>query len=157
MKRYYLAYGSNLNMLQMAARCPGARRVGTGIIKDYELLFKGSKIGSYLTIEKRKGAHVPVGIWEVTPADEERLDRYEGYPLFYYKRQIPIKLKDELQHRVRRVTAFVYIMHEDRPIGIPSDRYMKTCFDGYDDFDFDKALLREAEIRSWKAAGWEAI
>lgn len=43
MKKYYLAYGSNLNIRQMALRCPTAKPVGTAVIEDYELLFKGSK------------------------------------------------------------------------------------------------------------------
>ena len=46
MKKYYLAYGSNLNVRQMALRCPTAKPVGTAVIKDYELLFKGSKTGA---------------------------------------------------------------------------------------------------------------
>ena len=55
MKKYYLAYGSNLNIRQMALRCPTAKPVGTAVIKDYELLFKGSKTGAYLKIGR---AHV---------------------------------------------------------------------------------------------------
>lgn len=54
MKRYYIAYGSNLNVRQMKYRCPTAKIAGTAVIRDYELLYKGSKTGSYLTIEKRK-------------------------------------------------------------------------------------------------------
>ena len=50
-KRYYIAYGSNLNVHQMRMRCPSARRIGTSELKGYELLFKGSKTGSYLTVE----------------------------------------------------------------------------------------------------------
>ena len=53
MKKYYLAYGSNLNLRQMALRCHTAKPVGTAVIKDYELLFKGSKTGAYLTIEPK--------------------------------------------------------------------------------------------------------
>ena len=49
-KRYYIAYGSNLNVRQMRMRCPSARIIGTANLKDYELLFKGSKTGSYLTV-----------------------------------------------------------------------------------------------------------
>ena len=79
-KRYYIAYGSNLNISQMRMRCPGARIIGTSVIEDYQLLFKGSKTGSYLTIEPMEGAEVPVVIWEVTETDEKALDRYEGYP-----------------------------------------------------------------------------
>ena len=48
-------------------------------------------------------------------------------------------------------------MHEDRKLGIPSSRYVETCMEGYDDFGFDKALLRGAVKRSWEASGWEAI
>ena len=82
-KRYYIAYGSNLNVRQMRMRCPSARIIGTSVLKDYELLFKGSKTGSYLTVEKKSGISVPVAVWEVTAEDEKALDRYEGFPNFY--------------------------------------------------------------------------
>ena len=49
-KRYYLAYGSNLNIDQMAWRCPDAVPLGTAEIPNYRILFRGSKTGSYLTI-----------------------------------------------------------------------------------------------------------
>ena len=52
MKRYYIAYGSNLNVAQMRMRCPHATILGTAKLKGWELLFKGSKTGSYLTIEE---------------------------------------------------------------------------------------------------------
>ncbi|MDY6287766.1 MAG: hypothetical protein SPL65_10690 [Lachnospiraceae bacterium] len=42
------------------------------------------------------------------------------------------------------MTAFVYIMHEDRPIGIPSGCYMRTCLEGYDTYFFDKRILAAA-------------
>ncbi len=44
-KRYYIAYGSNLNIRQIRMRCPGARVIGTSEVKDYDLLFKGIKTG----------------------------------------------------------------------------------------------------------------
>ena len=93
MKKYYLAYGSNLNVRQMALRCPTAKTVGTALIKDYELLFKGSKTGAYLTIEPKSGAEVPVAVWSVEPADEKRLDVYEGFPAFYYKAEIELPVR----------------------------------------------------------------
>lgn len=49
-KRYYIAYGSNLNVPQMRMRCPRATILGTANLTGWELLFKGSKTGSYLTI-----------------------------------------------------------------------------------------------------------
>ena len=60
-KRFYIAYGSNLNLPQMRGRCPGATVVGTAIIKDSRLLFRGSKTGSYLTVGGRQGAGGCVG------------------------------------------------------------------------------------------------
>ena len=74
-KRYYLAYGSNLNVRQMMIRCPSARMIGTATIEDYRLMFKGSKTGSYLTIEPEEGCSVPVGVWEVTARDELEIGR----------------------------------------------------------------------------------
>ncbi len=143
-KRYYIAYGSNLNISQMRMRCPGARIIGTSVIDDYQLLFKGSKTGSYLTIEPKDGAEVPVVIWEVTESDEKALDRYEGYPSFYYKKEMTLDIKGIRTKKVRRREAFVYIMHEERELGIPSRYYVNTCLDGYRAFGFDEKYLFDA-------------
>ena len=143
-KRYYIAYGSNLNIMQMRMRCPGARIIGTSVIEDYQLLFKGSKTGSYLTIESMEGAEVPVVIWEVTETDEKALDRYEGYPNFYYKKEMTMDIKGIRTGKVRRRDAFVYIMHEERELGIPSWYYVNTCLDGYRAFGFDEKYLFDA-------------
>jgi len=144
MKRYYLAYGSNLNVQQMRYRCPSARLIGTAILEDYELLFKGSKTGSYLTVEPKKGSHVPLGVWEVSEADELNLDRYEGYPHFYYKKEMKIDIKGCVSGIVRKRDAFIYIMHEERSIGVPTSMYFRVCCQGYDDFGFDLKYLVEA-------------
>ena len=144
MKNYYIAYGSNLNVRQMKFRCPTARIVGTSVIKDYQLLYKGSKTGSYLTIEKKKGGMVPVAVWEVTADDEKRLDAYEGYPNFYYKTDMQLTVKSHITGRKKKLDAFVYIMHEERKLGIPSYAYVRTCVQGYRDFGFDLKHLRLA-------------
>ena len=90
MNKYYLAYGSNLSVAQMAQRCPDAVYVGTAELKDYQLLFKGSQTGSYLTVEPKKGSSVPVLVWRISELDERSLDRYEGYPAFYYKKMLKV-------------------------------------------------------------------
>ena len=155
--RYYLAYGSNLNMFQMLNRCPGAHRRGWGELRDYELLFKGSQTGAYLTVEPKAGGVVPIGVYTVTPEDERKLDRYEGYPMFYYKKEIFISFWDQVQQKNRKVKAFIYIMHEDRKIGIPSQRYVKTCVEGYEDFNFDANILLDAAVRSQEAVKEAAL
>lgn len=150
-KKYYIAYGSNLNVYQMMHRCPTARMIGTAMLEGWELLFKGSKTGSYLTIEEKEGSCVPVGIWEIQPEDERNLDRYEGYPSFYYKRVLTVDIEGIRTGKIRRRNAMVYIMHEERPIGIPSRLYVHVCAEGYDHFGLDRSYLMEAYLKSKEA------
>ena len=114
MSKLYLAYGSNLNVRQMKFRCPSAKIIGVGLIKNYQLMYKGSKTGSYLTIEKMKGSAVPVAVWEVTDFDERRLDSYEGFPSFYYKKNMMIPVHYLKNGKVEKKKCFAYIMHEER-------------------------------------------
>ena len=147
-KRYYLAYGSNLNVRQMRMRCPTARMIGTATLENYRLMFKGSKTGSYLTIEPEEGCSVPVGVWEVSEADELALDRYEGFPTFYYKKEMELPITGCRTGQVRQRKVFVYIMHEDRPLGVPSRQYLQTCFEGYNAFHFSEVFLYNAIANS---------
>jgi hypothetical protein len=73
-----LAYGSNLNLGQMAYRCPTAKVYGKGMLLDYQLLFKGREDNAYATIEPKRGSKVPVLVWELQPEDEKALDYYAG-------------------------------------------------------------------------------
>ena len=116
MKRLYIAYGSNLNVRQMKTRCPNAKILGTAKLKGWELLFKGSKSGSYLTIEKKENAIVPVVIWEVDKTDEKALDRYEGYPTFYYKKDIKVQYKGIRTGNRRTVTAFALCTRKGKSV-----------------------------------------
>lgn len=42
----------------------------------------------------------------------------------------------------------MYIMHEDRPFGIPSAYYIDVCRTGYQDFGFDETYLFKALKKS---------
>ena len=99
-------------------------------------------------MRKKENAIVPVVIWEVDKTDEKALDRYEGYPTFYYKKDIKVQYKGIRTGNRRTVTAFAYIMHEERQIGVPSLFYLNTCLDGYDTFYFDKQILLNAYHKS---------
>lgn len=141
--KYYLAYGSNLNKEQMKRRCPTAVPVGSALIKDYRLLFKGSLTGAYLTIEKAKGKSVPVGVWKINDSDELALDKYEGYPTFYYKKEIDIICMNASGQQ-KPIKAFIYIMDEKCKVNVPSNYYLRVCLDGYKDFNFDFKYIKEA-------------
>lgn len=137
--RFYVAYGSNLNVRQMAYRCPTARLCATGVIKDYELQFKGQPQSAFATIAKKPGSEVPVAVWEIQRADEYFLDRYEGYPSHYFKKDVPVELSDG-----REIKAMVYIMNLRMDYGMPSTHYYRTVHQGYLDCKLDTNILNKA-------------
>ena len=136
-KRIYIAYGSNMSEVQMAQRCPDAALMGTGRVDGYELLFKGSLTGCYATIEKKAGAFVPVVLWRISAADERRLDAYEGFPRFYYKRDVAVETENGV------IYGLVYIMHEERQFGVPEGWYYQNMERDYHKFGFDLSILRD--------------
>ena len=138
MAKYYIAYGSNMEEEQMAYRCPMAQLLGRIELEDYCLLFKGSKRGAYATIEPEEGSRVPVLVWTIEKEDEKSLDRYEGYPVFYYKKDLKIDLAG------KRVAALVYIMDESREYGKPSERYYSVLERAYRKYGFPMKILTEA-------------
>ena len=137
-RKIYVAYGSNMDLAQMAYRCPQAKLLGKGLMKDWQLLFKGSQTGSYATIEQAGNHEVPVLLWEISRSDEARLNVYEGYPKFYYKKTVQVQTENGL------VTGMAYIMHEERETGIPSAEYYDVLAQAYKKFGFDLKILQEA-------------
>ena len=137
--KYYIAYGSNLSVRQMAVRCPEARVAGKAVLKDWKLVFK-----LHATIEPAEGFEVPVLIWEISDRDEEHLDAYEGFPGYYIKRDLEVKMTDMKGKRPRQVTAMVYIMTEGRAVRMPMKGYVDVLAEGYERFGFDLGILRQA-------------
>jgi len=138
MKTRYIAYGSNLNLEQMAYRCKTAKVLGSANLKGYQLLFRGGENNSFATVEKLKGGSVPVLIWELEPKDEAALDRYEGYPNFYRKEMVKVRFGGKWEE------VMVYMMNEGRPLGIPSRSYCETIAQGYKTSGFDIRILSKA-------------
>ena len=155
---FCIAYGSNLSEARMRQRCPGAEAFGTSVIVGYRMLFKQSMTGAYATIEQDANSCVPVLIYRMTAADEARLDRFEGYPKYYYKREFFQPVWNLKGHRLKkRRTCIAYIMHEHRLLGEPSTDYFRLLDDGYDRWGFDKEALDAAlenSIGYKQAAAW---
>lgn len=142
----YIAYGSNLNLPQMAFRCPTAKVVGASEIKGYELLFRGGRKGAVATMEPLEGSSVPVLLWKIRPGDEQALDRYEGYPHFYRKEMMEVELNGEA------VPGMVYVMNGGHELGAPSDFYLNTIMEGYKTAGFDTDFLDQAVEKSVRLA-----
>lgn len=146
--KLYAAYGSNLDTLQMGFRCPGAKLFGSASLPSSALVFRGSKTGSYLTVEPQWRSTVPLGIWEVRPEDEAALDRYEGFPSFYIKKTVTLPVREAATGKTHRRKVFYYVMRDGRPAGRPTRGYFQTCLRGYHDFGFDRAYLGRALKRT---------
>lgn len=136
-RKKYIAYGSNLNLEQMAVRCPTAKVVGTGMIKDHELLFRGSRWSAVATVEPKEGTSVPVLVWDIGPEDEKYLDVYEGFPRLYGKEMLEVETENGIE------SIMAYTMNAGRPIGAPSSHYYNVIEQGYIDAGFDVNYLQE--------------
>lgn len=134
----YLAYGSNLNLKQMAERCPTAKVLGSAKLTGYRLWFRGGGGSAVATVEKEKGGSVPVLLWQITPRDEAALDWYEGYPRLYRKETVRVRFNGKW------IETMVYIMNEGRSFGAPSQYYCDVIREGYVDAGFDISILDKA-------------
>lgn len=134
----YLAYGTNMDVDMMKDRCPDAKLLGTGILKNFRLMFKGEPPSSYGTIEPWEGFNVPFVLWDISPADEKRLDRFEGYPRVYQKHTVTFDLNGET------FTAMYYAKPETQPVGAPNDHYVAVLWAAYEYFNFDLDILIRA-------------
>lgn len=114
---YYAAYGSNINLEQMAYRCPNSRVVGVAYVRGYQLVFN-----THADIIPLKGSTVAVLLWEVDDADWRSLDRYEGYPKYYIKQTITAELEDSSTEE-----CIAYVMAKDRK---GFEMPYKTYYDG---------------------------
>src|SRR3954453_19291359 len=77
----YAAYGSNMDPAQMRERCPHSPVAGTGWLEGWRLTFGGEDLGwegALATIVEAPGENVYVGLYDVTPHDEQVLDAWEG-------------------------------------------------------------------------------
>ena len=99
--KFYIAYGSNLNIKKMKLRCPNAKPLfkinGISIktLGGWELNFN-----RYANIIRKKNGCVPIGFYEITKICEKKLDIYEGYPFLYTK----------IYLNVNSVLAMTYVM-----------------------------------------------
>jgi gamma-glutamylcyclotransferase (GGCT)/AIG2-like uncharacterized protein YtfP len=132
---FYFAYGSNLDPVQMAQRCPGATAVGAAQLADHRLCFprrspvRGCAVAS---IEPREGSNVWGVLYKIGRDDLVRLDEREGYD--------PVNLSavnryDRVEITVTKsngeaVTAMIYVAVPEPMPGLPSVTYLKHIVDG---------------------------
>ena len=140
MEELYFAYGSNLNLGQMAVRCPQAGVVGKAVLEGYELAFRRG----VLTILPKEGGRVNGLLWKVNAWDELTLDRYEGYPHLYTKELLPVQTDSGPQN----VVAYVMTAPHCEKAQPPASAYLQTVLAGYRLAGFDPKVVLQAAARA---------
>lgn len=107
-KRYYFAYGSNMDRAQMQgtgggkARCPDATVIGIARLSDYRFIINSRGVA---TIIPEPSAKVFGILWAITKPDEIKLDGCEGVEWgTYTKEKMEIEVINE-----KSVHALVYV------------------------------------------------
>lgn len=139
MKKYYIAYGSNLSVEQMRYRAPDAKIIGTAILEGWQLRFR-----FHATVERNPKKSTPVLVWEISRQDERNLDCYEGYPGYYIKENVEIDVTPINSGEPMKLTAMVYLMTEGHPLKKPSEAYYRVLEQGYKEFHFPMHILEKA-------------
>lgn len=122
----YFAYGSNLNMAQMAARCKDSKPLSIAVLHGYHLKYRRG----FATIEYgTEHDKVFGGIYQVSNNDVAELDIYEGFPTMYYRDIVQVDVQEP-----RFETALTYMMHKCFDETVPRDGYYEIIEQGYLDW-----------------------
>lgn len=128
---YVLGYGALTDPITMLSRCPSAVYKGIGTLSDHELY-----IDQCSSVRPSIGSVTKGVVWKISNQDMIELDKYEGYPYLYERKEVDVSIDD----RLVRVWVYYYAI-DFKDMGEPaSDNYYKTCKQGYRVFGlpFDK-------------------
>lgn len=119
-RQHYFAYGSNLCVRQMAARCPDASDPRPAVLSDHDWLINQRGVA---TVEPFTGSQVHGVLWQVSDHDLAALDSAEGVPVRYRRH------RRNVHTGTGATTAWVYIDHRVTP-GAPRPGYLPRIIDG---------------------------
>lgn len=116
----YFAYGSNLCVQQMAARCPDAGDPRPAVLCDHDWLINERGVA---TIEPVTGSEVHGVLWQLSDRDLSVLDSAEGVPVRYRRDLLSVHTDSG------PAPAWVYIDHRVT-LGPPRPGYLQRIIDG---------------------------
>ncbi len=138
----YFAYGSNLCVQQMAARCPDAVAPRRATLADHDWLINERGVA---TIEPLAGSEVHGVVWHVSDRDLATLDSAEGVPVRYRRDRLTVHTDDGPSD------AWVYIDHRVDP-GPPRPGYLERIIDGAHHHELPYRWIEF--LRRWDPANW---
>lgn len=148
MKRYYLAYGSNLHVPRLQRRVSSASPLDVIQISGYRLTFdKFSRDGSGKCNALYTGKPEDVlncALYEIERSQKPLLDRAEGLGFGYFQAEFPLA-------RDSRRTAFIYLSHPAyrRSQILPFSWYRELVLRGAEHHEFHPSYVeRIRQVRS---------
>jgi hypothetical protein len=136
--RLYLAYGSNLCLEQIRARCTSSQPVAAVRIQGWRLGFYGQQsrnwgIGGVATLIPDTTASTHGALYVLSEADEAKMDVFEGIPFAY------AKVEDFTAHvsgfeQLNGQQVYTYIKVDTSQANSPSEKYIDTIRQGYRDW-----------------------
>ena len=127
-EKLYFAYGSNMNLNQMAFRCPDAEVVDTVRLEGYRLAFRTNGGGNGVaTILPEPDSFVDGVLWRISERDEQHLNHYEGFPFLYGKEPVTVTDQDGVRREIMAYT--MNSPYKDTP-AMPSVAYLEGILNG---------------------------
>ncbi|UKN42044.1 gamma-glutamylcyclotransferase [Mycobacterium lepromatosis] len=111
---------------QMLKRAPHSPMAGTGWLPGWRLTFGGEDIsweGALATIVEDPDSRVFVVLYDMTPADEMNLDRWEGAEFGVHKKIRCRVERESSDTTIDPVLAWLYVL-DSWEGGLPSARYL---------------------------------
>ena len=131
--RSYFAYGSNMDVDQMADRCPSARIVSVCRLDGHSFLINSRGVA---TLVPDASSHALGVLWDLPPEDEQTLDDYEGVPTYYQKHLVTVEKDREA------IPALIYQATDSTP-GRSRPEYMKGIVTAARQHGFDEKYVAE--------------
>jgi hypothetical protein len=148
----YAAYGSNMDPAQMLQRCPSSPSAGTGWIPGWRLTFGAEDFGwdgALATLAPAEGASpgVFVALYDLTEADEQTLDAWEGVDHGLYR-----KVRLRVHTLAGDVVAYAYALDAFEG-GLPSARHLGAIADAAEAAGAPADYLTDLRSRDCRSIG----
>jgi gamma-glutamylcyclotransferase (GGCT)/AIG2-like uncharacterized protein YtfP len=128
------AYGSNMDPAQIQQRCPGAQKVGVGVLRGYGLCFprlshtRGCGVASIEPVAEQEVWGV---VYQLTAAALAALDHFEGYRAdgrAEDNRYNRVAIAVEIDGVATDVETYIAVSQENPPP--PNAHYLQQLRDG---------------------------
>jgi gamma-glutamylcyclotransferase (GGCT)/AIG2-like uncharacterized protein YtfP len=124
----------------MNCRCQDNKFIKKVYLDNYKFVYDGYSNewkGAVANILKSADSIVWGGLYEISKSDLDNLDKYEGFPDSYDRKEL--KVEDDHGNIYKAITYF----RTGEKIGIPSNKYKKIVIDGAKDCNLPDSYVKK--------------